>query len=536
MIPAALLIVGIPLVGAALAYVLRRWQGGEIAIAVFACVGVIALLAQPPDSRIVLPGASIVIAPDAPFEVLGRVLRVRDAERIPILLLFVCAAALFTLSWRAPQGWPFVPAGLVVLAAVSSALMIRPFVYAALALEGAAALTALMIQAERGGERATLGALRYLGAVTLALPLFLFAGWSIDRAGTVNLSDATALATAYGPATVLLIGGFGLMLGALPIYTWVHPVARDASPLVTAFVASVSVGAVSFLLLNFWQAYDWLRVGGQATGALVVGGIVLLAVGGALAWAQHAFHRVMACAVLVEIGCTLLVISRGSQLAVEALMFATVARALSLGVFGLGIWRLRAMQGSDAFADVRGLRDPWAALALIVGGLSAAGIPGTLGFVARWSAARAYGSVDAEGLALLVAAGASVGIGVMRGVIAMFAPTDRRPVETMDDGLQQAVVSPQRVLVVAEAAEATGAIVRPSPDPDEFPLIEGEALIEAEVVRADHSQQAIARRLDSFGARLMIAAAAATVIILGIWPGLIAPLAKVAAAQYTFYP
>lgn len=528
MIPGALLVVGVPLVGAVLAYVLRRWQSVEIGVAVLACAGVIALLAQPPDSRVTLPGAPIGIELGAPFEVLGRVLRVRSAERIPILLLFVCAATLFILSWRAPQGWPFIPLGLVVLAAVSMALMIRPFVYAALALEVAAASAALMIQAERGGERSTLGALRYLSATTLALPMFLFAGWSIDRAGAVNLNDAAALAAAYGPATLLLIGGFGLVIGAIPLYTWVHPVARDASPLVTAFLATVGVGGVSFLMLSFWQAYDWLRLGGSAANALAVGGIVLLVFGGALAWAQNTFARVMACALLVEIGGALLVMSRGSQLAVESLTFATMARALSLGVLGLGIWRLRMLQAGDTFADARGLRDFWAALAIGAGGLSLAGLPGTLGFVSRWGAARAYGVADPEGLALLVVAGASVGIGILRGLIAMFAaPRVEAVEEAMADARQTSLV-PGRALSVGDEMDA-------SSTPDEPPLLEGETLIEGEVLREDDSRQ-LAAMMNSFAARLMIAIGVAAIIILGIWPGIIIPLAKAAAAQYPLFP
>ncbi len=534
MIPAALLVVSIPLVGALLAYLLRRWQGIEIGAAVLACASVVALLAQPLDSKIALPGAPVGIELSAPFEVLGRVLRVRAAERIPILLLFICAAALFVLSWRAPQGWPFVPIGLIVLAAVGLALMIRPFVYAALAFEGAAALAALMIQAERSGERSTLGALRYLSATTLALPMFLFAGWAIDRAGVVNLNDAAALAATYGPATVLLIGGFGLMIGAIPLYTWVHPVARDASPLVTAFIVAVGVGAVSFLLLDFWQAYPWLRIGGQAADALAVGGIVLLIFGGALAWAQNAFARVLACAILVEMGCVLLVMSRGSQLSVEALTFATLARTLSLGVFGLGIWRLRTLRSSDAFTDVRGVRDLWTVLALGVGGLSLAGFPGTLGFVSRWSAARAYGVADAEGLTLLLVASASVGVGVVRGLIATFDAPCVEVIEEAPAGAQQMSLFPERVLAIGGEGKVTSTAADASPMLDDPPLLEGETLIEGEVLQ--DAQQPAAMRQDSFIARLMIGLGVAAVIILAIWPGIITPLAKAAAAQYTFYP
>jgi len=530
MIPAALLVVAVPLVGAVVAYGLRRWQAIEIGVAVLSCIAAIALLARPLDSVIPIPGTSVGIALDAPLDMLGRVLRVRPEDRIPIILLFAATAVLFVLSWRAPQGWPFVPVGLVVLAAMSLALLIRPFVYAALAFEGAAALAALMIQAERSGERSALGALRYLSVITLALPLFLFAGWSIDRASTFNLGDAEAVAAAYSPAIVLLIGGFGLMLGAIPLYTWVHPVSRDSPPLTTAFLATVGVGALTFLMLEFWQAYEWLRVSEQATSALTVGGLALLMLGGSLAWAQATFSRVMTCAILVEIGCLLLLIVGNSPLSVEALAFAMLARALSLGVFGLGVGRLRALRSSDDFTEACGVRDIWTVMALGVGGLSLAGFPGTLGFVSRWTAARAYGFADVEALALLIAASASIGIGTLRGLIAMFsAPAIQGVLEEEPAGDRLSLLEGQDA--ISEADDDFNDIVN---DPGDLPLLQGEALIEGELSAQTQAQPA--DWLDSPGARWIIGAGVAAIIVLGIWPSPIATVAKSAAAQYGFYP
>jgi multicomponent Na+:H+ antiporter subunit D len=417
MLPAALLVIAIPLAGAALAYFGRRWQTLEVLIALAVLGAGIFVLAQPITGAITLPGLAIDI--DAPLNLLGRVLRIREAERVPLLLLFICTAVIFALSWRSPQGWTFIPIGLAVLAAMSAALLIRPFVYAALALEAAAALAVLMIQAERQGERSTVGAMRFLVCATLALPLFLLAGWSIDRAGTVNLADEAAVAAAYGPSIFLLLAGFALLFGAIPLYSWIHPVVNDAPPLVTAFLGTVSIGAVSFLLLSFWQEFSWLRNSPSTLSILNAGGMVLLLFGGALAWAQRSFSRVLACALFVELGCTLLLFISSTPLSVEALAFSVMARAIGLSVFGIGIWRLRAMRGSDDFLDIRNLNDLWTMMALLAGGLSIAGLPGTVGFVARWSSARAYSSTDAEGLVLLLVACGSVGLGVMRGVIAM---------------------------------------------------------------------------------------------------------------------
>ncbi len=538
MLPAALLVIAIPLAGAILAYFGRRWQTLEVLIALITLGLGIVILAQPITGAISLPGLTIDI--DIPLNLLGRVLRIRGPERVPLLLLFICTALIFALSWRSPQGWTFIPIGLAVLAAMSAALLIRPFVYAALALEAAAALAVLMIQADRQGERSTVGAMRFLVCATLALPLFLLAGWSIDRAGTVNLADEAAVAAAYGPAGFLLLTGFAFLLGAIPLYSWIHPVAKDAPPLVTAFLGTVSIGAVSFLLLSFWQEFAWLRNSPSTLNVLSGGGLLLLMFGGALAWAQHSFSRVLACALFVELGCTLLLFVSSTPLAVEAIAFSVLARAIGLSVFGIGIWRLRAMRGSDDFSEIRNVNDLWTMMALLAGGLSLAGLPGTVGFVARWSSARAYSSTDAEGLVLLLVAGGSVGIGIMRGAMAMASqPVLAEIVEedepSPDAGEQLPLfelpeIEPQPEAagalqpVFGEAQLSFGMSLQPEAPAEFDALIEGDAR-PAVTTRGIHSARS----------RVVVGAGIALVLVFGLWPGLIAPLAQAVAAGYSFY-
>jgi formate hydrogenlyase subunit 3/multisubunit Na+/H+ antiporter MnhD subunit len=541
MLSAALLVIAIPLAGALLAYLGRRWQTLEVLIALLALGAGIVLLAQPITGAITLPGLTIDI--DTPLNLLGRVLRIREPERVPLLLLFSSTAIIFAMSWRAPQGWTFIPIGLAVLAAMSAALLIRPFVYAALALEAAAALAVLMIQGERQGERSTTGAMRYLVCATLALPLFLLAGWSIDRAGTVNLTDANAVAAAYGPSIVFLLAGFAMLFGAIPLYSWIHPVAKDAPPLVTAFLGAVGIGAVTFLLLSFWQAFAWLRTSPVQANAFAAGGMVMLLFGGGLAWAQRSFSRVLACALFVELGCILLMFNSNTPLATESLAFSIIARAIGLSVFGIGIWRLRAMRGSDDFDDIRNVNDLWTTLALLAGGLSLAGLPGTVGFVARWTSARAYSSTDAEGLVLLLVACGSVGIGVMRGVLAMA----RQPVEAEVVEEEEALppdAGEQLPLFELPEIETqpvvTGALQPAQTDAALVFGIEPASKIEPPVdegafVEGDAKPAFTARGIHAISARFVIAVGIALTLIAGLWPGLLAPIAQAVAAGYNFY-
>jgi formate hydrogenlyase subunit 3/multisubunit Na+/H+ antiporter MnhD subunit len=295
----------------------------------------------------------------------------------------------------------------------------------------------------------------------------------------------------------------------------VHPAAEDAPPLATAFLATVAVGAVSFLLLQFWQEYSWLRASDLAASVLRVGGIVLLIFVAVIGWAQRSFARVMACGILIEIGCAVLLVSAGTPLSVASIGFSVIARALSLGLLCLGVWRLREMRGSDAFDRVRGVRDMWTALAIAVGGLSLIGLPGTLGFVARWSAARAFGASDAEGLVLLLLASASVAVALVRGLIALYdEPYAGGPVVPSGRVCDQLPLFEE----LTTPASEPGSEARP-----------GEGAIEGEAVLAHVVP------LGSVGARFVVGLGVALVLILGLWPGVIAPLAQAAAMQYSFY-
>ena len=422
MIPAALLIITVPLVAALPAYILRRWRAAEVLIAVIACGVVIAILARPSDSVLNIGGLTIDTL--APVNLLGRVLAVRSSDRVPLMLLFTMALVLFVLGWSVTHGWTFVPLGLGVLSLLSAGLLIRPFVFAALAFEAASALAAVMIQSEQSGKGSATGALRYLILSTLALPAFLGAGYAAGQASVI--SDPNLQAAAYSPAVILLTIGIGLLFGAFPLFTWTHAVARDAPPLTTAFLASVGSGAATFLFLSFKQDFTWFRNSPDASTILNFLGIATVLFGGVLGWAQRSFGRVLACGLSIEIGITLLLLSHNTPLAVESAAFCVAARVLSLGVMGLGIVLIRDQAGSDEFEAIcgMGMQQKWAALAIAVGGMSLAGMPGTAGFVARWTTARVLGQSDFEVLVLTLLAGASVGVGIIRGLMAMYAHGD----------------------------------------------------------------------------------------------------------------
>jgi NADH:ubiquinone oxidoreductase subunit 2 (subunit N) len=410
--PGALFLLLTTLAGGALAYVFRRWRALEIVIAVAACAIVVLLLANPIDVSVL--GIDI----DGRLNLLGRSMRIAAPDRLPLLLLHGCALVLMLASLRTPENWTYIPVGLLMLGVFTAMLTIRPFEYAGLSAVIAGALGALMIQADRSGEHSTLGARRFLVVNALALPMFLGAGYLADRAAAI--SDPSLIESGYAPAAVMLVAGLALVMGAVPVFTWIHPVANDAPPLTTAFLATIGTGAAGFLLLALLSEFRWLSGAAGARTLLDFAALALLIMAAALGWAQRSLSRVLACGVLASLGGALAALKTMSPAGIEAASFGMIARTLSLGLFGIGVALLRERYRDDAFDAIRGAgsREAWLSIAIGVGGLSMAGLPGTIGFVTLWTTTHAVG--DADLTIVLLLASLSIATGVLRGMSAMF--------------------------------------------------------------------------------------------------------------------
>ena len=102
-------------------------------------------------------------------------------------------------------------------------------------------------------------------------------------------------------------------------------------------------------------------------------------------------------------------------------LFALGTRAVSLAVMAMGISLIRHRAEGDDFSRLEGWGRhlPWATAALVVGGLSLAGLPPGPGFTVRWSITRLVAREQVGGAILLVLASVAVGIGVVRALAAL---------------------------------------------------------------------------------------------------------------------
>lgn len=223
---------------------------------------------------------------------------------------------------------------------------------------------------------------------------FLLFGMALIYAqlGTMELARlATFLATTPNSplilvGLILVITGIGFKLGVVPFHLWTPDVYEGAPAPVTAFIATVSKGAIFALLLRYFYTS-----GAQSIRPVfVVFAIIAIAsmiVGNLLALLQDNVKRILAYSSIAHMGYLLVAFEAGGSMAAAAVAFYLVAYFITtLGAFGVITVLSNSERDADALADYRGLfwRRPVLASIFTVMLLSLAGIPLTAGFLAKF--------------------------------------------------------------------------------------------------------------------------------------------------------
>lgn len=189
----------------------------------------------------------------------------------------------------------------------------------------------------------------------------------------------------------MLVVGVGFKLAVVPFHMWTPDVYQGAPAPTTAFIATVSKGAVFALLLRFFSQVDLYAYGSL----LLLLGLIAVAsmfVGNLLALLQDNVKRLLAYSSIAHLGYALVAFLAGGELGVAAATFYLAAYFItSLGAFGV----VSVLSGPDADAEdleeYRGLvwSHPWLSGVFAAMLLSLAGIPLTAGFVGKFYVAAA---------------------------------------------------------------------------------------------------------------------------------------------------
>jgi formate hydrogenlyase subunit 3/multisubunit Na+/H+ antiporter MnhD subunit len=353
--------------------------------------------------------------------ILGRAFVLGDQNRAAIGFLYLAAAFIFGGGWAASPGRYFFSMGLVVLAMISAALLVQPFLFAAVFLElGAMGMVVILATPEHPAVR---GGLRLVILYSLAMMAILLAGWTLESSGlTAGVPESASR------ATVLLVVGFAVIMAVPPFHVWLPAAAPRANAYALTFVIVILQSAGLFFLLRFLDSYVWLRTGIGLMGIVRLTGAIMIAYGGLSAMAQRNLSSAVAYALLVDFGAVLLAVSAGTPAGYQLALGLTGARVVSLSVWALGAQILDSSYGGATAEHLAGAayRSPLPAAAAVVGALSVAGVPLTAGFPGRWGLLSALATTrPLAGLALL-AGMLAVTLAILRWIgIFLRAPEDR---------------------------------------------------------------------------------------------------------------
>jgi NADH-quinone oxidoreductase subunit N len=326
---------------------------------------------------------------------------------------------------------------LLLLATLGSVVLVASSHFASffLGLEILSVSLYAMIAYPRGSFPGTEAAIKYLVLAATSAAFLLF-GMAIVYAdtgtmalaeiGRVNSADAGA-GILIAAGLVLMLVGIGFKLAVVPFHLWTPDVYQGSPAPVTAFVATVSKGAMFALLLRFFRDLP-ADAGHVVLLTLAVVSLASMFAGNLLALLQDNVKRILAYSSIAHLGYLLVAFLASGRMAPVAVAFYLAAYFVTtLGALGV-VALLSGKDGeADRLADYRGLawRRPWLAAVFSAMLLSLAGIPLTAGFVGKFLV---LASGTATGLWwLVVSLVASSVIGLfyyLRVLVTMYVPQE----------------------------------------------------------------------------------------------------------------
>lgn len=188
-------------------------------------------------------------------------------------------------------------------------------------------------------------------------------------------------------ALVFVLAGLIFKFGAVPFHMWVPDVYEGAASPTTLFIASApKIATFAVTLRVLVQALPSLEPSWEPI--LIAVAILSMGLGNILAIVQTSFKRMLAYSSIGHIGYTLLGIIAGPNSAegYSAAMFY-IATYVLVAAGAFAIIALMSQKGVelDRLDDLRGLntKNPWLAFMMLLLLFSMAGVPPTVGFIAK---------------------------------------------------------------------------------------------------------------------------------------------------------
>jgi multicomponent Na+:H+ antiporter subunit D len=245
-------------------------------------------------------------------------------------------------------------------------------------------------------RRALTSAYQYLIMGTIGATFLLIGiGLMYIMTGTLNMRDlADALPAVTGTRTIetafaFIVVGISIKLALVPLHLWLPNAYAYAPSAVTAFIASTATKVAFYVLLRFLFtifgagfAFSNMLLGG----IFLVLGLLAIFAGSTAAIFQDNVKRMLAYSSVAQIGFMVLGVSFATTTGVGAAILHLFNHAIMKAALFLALGCVFYRLGNVNIRDMRGLGHemPWTMTAFVIGGLSLAGVPLTVGFISKW--------------------------------------------------------------------------------------------------------------------------------------------------------
>ena len=252
----------------------------------------------------------------------------------------------------------------------------------------------ILIAFQRSKTNSIEAGIKYLILASVSSAFLLFGMALIYTAfGTMHFGEIVAALVIHEPLSPLVLSGFGMMmvgigfkLALVPFHMWTPDVYQGAPAPVSAYIATVSKGAVMAILIRFFfilkgfsNQYLFMAISGIAILSMFVGNI--------LAIRQKNIKRLLGYSSIANMGYLIIILLTGSNKGVQASIFYLISYFFTtIGAFGVISLLSTNEYEAEKIEDFKGLfwKRPWVAMVFTLSLLSLAGIPVTAGFIAKF--------------------------------------------------------------------------------------------------------------------------------------------------------
>jgi len=255
---------------------------------------------------------------------------------------------------------------------------------------------ALVAVGEARDRRALPAAFNYLIFGTVGATFYVLGvGFLYGATGTLNLADMSVRLAALGDNSAVqaglafIVAGLGIKAAMFPLHGWLPGAYAGAPSLVSVFLAATATKSAIYLIVRF--VFDVFPAGGFGETFLQLILAPLAAAAAIVCSIQAIFERevrrILAFSSVAQVGFIFLGVSLATTAGLSAGVFYLVAHALMKGALFMAVGALAISVKARTVEEFSGLgrEAPWSTAAFMVGAASLAGVPLTMGFLAKWS-------------------------------------------------------------------------------------------------------------------------------------------------------